>query len=318
MRKTVSSLLFCVLAFSGSALAQDAQPRSTAANQPSLGKKLQPYIACINRLSERANASRERYLSWADEKKGPTGKGNIYGLYTLYDPKDCVAGVAKAAQEQPAHAELEKAGGEFAAAVSELVPLLNQANDYYDQGNYKDDKMAKGREMHPKLVAAYTRFSNADKALRSQVDELNDRVQLERLALIEKTEGKGVNYLVTDLMIKAKALLRTEAVEPKAFNLEKVTPAIAALEQAIKDIETFNEGTPSKKVGSSLISNAKTFLTSAKELMRRIRDKVPYSTGDRMLMSGPPGGAWMVSGSPARLQRDYNQLVEAFNRGPGF
>ena len=47
--------------------------------------------------------------------------------------------------------------------------------------------------------------------------------------------------------------------------------------------------------------------------MRRIRDKVPYSTGDRMMLSG--GGGWMVEGSPPRLLRDYNQLIEAYNQG---
>ena len=61
------------------------------------------------------------------------------------------------------------------------------------------------------------------------------------------------------------------------------------------------------------ISNAKSFLTTAKQLMRRVRDKVPYSQGDRMMLNG--GGGWMVEGSPPRLLRDYNQLIDAFNRG---
>ena len=61
------------------------------------------------------------------------------------------------------------------------------------------------------------------------------------------------------------------------------------------------------------IGNAKSFLTSAKQLMRRVRDKVPYSQGDRMMLNG--GGGWMVEGSPPRLLRDYNQLIDAFNRG---
>lgn len=67
------------------------------------------------------------------------------------------------------------------------------------------------------------------------------------------------------------------------------------------------------KIGSFFISNAKSFLTSAKQLMRRIRDKVPYSQGDKMMLGS--GGGWMVEGSPQRLMRDYNQLVESYNRG---
>jgi len=61
------------------------------------------------------------------------------------------------------------------------------------------------------------------------------------------------------------------------------------------------------------LNNAKSFLTSGKQLMRRIRDKVPYSQGERMMLK--PGSAWMVEGSPQRLLRDYNRLVDAYNRG---
>ena len=62
------------------------------------------------------------------------------------------------------------------------------------------------------------------------------------------------------------------------------------------------------------VSNAKAFLTTAKQQMRRIRDKTPYSSGDRMML-GDAGSGWMVEGSPPRLLRDYNQLVDAYNRG---
>ena len=49
--------------------------------------------------------------------------------------------------------------------------------------------------------------------------------------------------------------------------------------------------------------------------MRRIRDHVPYSVGDKMML-GNAGAGWMVEGSPPRLTRDYNDLVEAYNLRP--
>jgi hypothetical protein len=33
------------------------------------------------------------------------------------------------------------------------------------------------------------------------------------------------------------------------------------------------------------------------------------------MMLGNQGAGWMVEGSPPRLLRDYNQLVDAYNRG---
>jgi hypothetical protein len=64
------------------------------------------------------------------------------------------------------------------------------------------------------------------------------------------------------------------------------------------------------------MSNAKSYLVTAKQLMRRIRDRVPYSAGDRMMLNNALSG-WMVEGSPPRLLHDYNQMVDAYNRGPG-
>jgi hypothetical protein len=50
--------------------------------------------------------------------------------------------------------------------------------------------------------------------------------------------------------------------------------------------------------------------------MRRLRDNTPYSAGDKMMLS-QAGAGWMIEGSPPRLMRDYNQLVDSYNRGPG-
>ena len=48
------------------------------------------------------------------------------------------------------------------------------------------------------------------------------------------------------------------------------------------------------------------------ELAWRVRDKVPYSRGEQMNLSG--GSGWMVEGSPDALIRHYNELIAASNR----
>jgi Protein of unknown function (DUF3829) len=53
-------------------------------------------------------------------------------------------------------------------------------------------------------------------------------------------------------------------------------------------------------------------LVTAKQLIRHIRDHVLYCAGDRTMLS--VGSSLMAEGSPPRLFRDYNQLVEAYNR----
>ncbi len=283
-----------------------------SAQKSSLTEKLNAYVGCINRLSERSYDSRSRYFSWA-AKTGPTGKERIiYGTYTIYDTSDCRKNVEKANAMEPHDAAIEAAATAYADAVSKLEPLLKETDDYYSQENYKDDKMAKGKALHPRLVAAWDAFATADQKLRGEVEAVNDRRAQEKLAEIEKSEGRKTRYYVEALMIQAKRVLRAE--DAKTPDIAAITQALNEYEETIKAAEQASGSGSGPKIGSFFLSNAKSYLVTAKQLMRRIRDKVPYSSGDKMMLSNA-GSGWMVEGSPPRLLRDYNQLVEAYNRG---
>ncbi len=280
-----------------------------AAQAPSPTEKLNAYVGCINRLSERAYDSRTRYFSWVS-KNGPTGKERIiYGTYTIYDTSDCRKSVERANVIEPRDAALEAAATAYVEAVARLEPLLKEADDYYSQENYRDDRMAKGRALHPRLVAAWDAFANADKALGSGVEAINEKGAAERLAEIESKEGRKARYHVVALMIHAKRLLRAEKAEKP--DISAITQALGEYEATVKALEALPAD--EAKNSSSFIGEAKSYLTTAKQLMRRIRDKTPYSQGDRMMLNA--GGGWMVEGSLPRLLRDYNELVEAYNRG---
>ena len=95
-------------------------------------------------------------------------------------------------------------------------------------------------------------------------------------------------------MIQAKRVLRAEdAHRCDHAGAERIRRTIKAAEQA-----SGSGGGP--KIGSFFLSNAKSYLVTAK--------------GDKMMLSNA-GSGWMVEGSPPRLLRDYNQLVDAYNRG---
>ncbi len=276
--------------------------------------KMNAYVGCINRLSARAFDSRKRYFSWA-APSGPTGRERIiYGTYTIYDTPHCRNDVEKANAMEPHDAALEAAATAYAAAVSKLEPLLKEADDYYTAENYKDDRMAKGRAMHPRLVAAWDEFAGTDQKLRDAIETINDRSALQKLAAIEQSEGRKAHYYVEALMIRAKRLLHAQ--DTPTPDLAAITQALNEYEEAIKGAEQASGADGGAKIGSIFISDAKSYLVTAKQLMRRIRDHVPYSSGDRMMLSNA-GSGWMVEGSPPRLVRDYNQLVDAYNRGPG-
>ncbi len=308
----MSNIRTLILATAAAALGAAVLPAPAGAEATDTAvEKINAYVGCINRLSERSYDSRNRYFSWA-KKTGPTGKERIiYGTYTIYDTSDCRKKVEAANALEPRDADLEAAASAYADAVSKLEPLLKEADDYYSQENYKDDKMAKGKALHPRLVAAWDAFASADKKLRAGVEAINDKRAQARLAEIETKEGRKLRYHVEALMIHAKRVLRAEDTEKP--DIAAITRALNDYEAAVKAMEDASGKDGDAKVGSIFVSAAKSYLTTAKQLMRRIRDKTPYNSGDRMMLQS--GGGWMVEGSPPRLLRDYNQLVDGYNRG---
>ena len=287
----------------------------SVAQVPALTEKVNAAIECINRLSERSHLSRHRYFSWAS-KNGPTGKERIiYGTYTIYDTSDCRKKVEKANALAPHEPEFEALASAYVEAVVALEPLLKEADDYYSQENYKDDRMAKGKALHPRLVAAWDKFAMADEKLRVDLDVLQDKDAARRLVEIEKTEGIKDRYHIEAVMISAKRLLRASNATPP--NLAAITETLSGYEAILKATEDYAAANKGSKIGSSFVNDAKSFLTTSKQLMRRIRDKTPYSQGEKMILDTGSGG-WMIEGSPARLTRDYNQLISSYNRGSRF
>ena len=249
---------------------------------------------------------RARYFSWVG-RNGPTGSERIiYGTYTIYDTSDCRKNVDKANSLEPRDAGLEAAALAYTEAVTEGSNRCSRRpTTITPSRTTRTTGSPRARPCIPVSPLRGSTFANADKALRSGVEAVNDKRALERLAAIEASEGRKARYHVEALMIQAKRVLRAQEAEK---------PSIGEIAQALNDYETIVKATEQvsgaagdAKIGSIFISNAKSYLTSAKQLMRRIRDKVPYSTGDKMMLNA--GSGWMVEGSPQRLLRDYNQLI---------
>jgi hypothetical protein len=280
-----------------------------------ISAKLSGYIECMNRFSSRAFDSRSRYLSWADAEKGPAGARNAMGLYSLYDPKQCLEGIAGAKDIDPKNPELEAAGDAYGAALAKLVPLLDQANDYYEQKNFKDDKFAKGQELHPKLMAAWDEFSAADIKLRGQVSVLNRAERERSLAEREKTEGKNLMTLLDRASLEAQDLMDLGSVDdPSKIQVDAFTAQLDSYEKAVLAVDGYASSHANEQptAFSFTLSALKDYLTASKELMRRARDKTPYSSSDKMNLGG--SGEWMVNGSPGKMLKEYNDLVDAMNR----
>jgi hypothetical protein len=180
-----------------------------------LQEKLDAYIVCLNTLSSPVRTTRSRYFSWVNAKTGPTGhERNVYGLYEL--PKGaaqkCSAGLAKAKALPPSDGKLEAAGDEFGRTVTELDALVAEMFTYYENRNFKDDKFAKGKATHPRLMAAFSNFSKADNGLHQTLDGITKPLAQRALARIEREEGRKFRYHRKLTLLEARELV--EAGDP--------------------------------------------------------------------------------------------------------
>jgi hypothetical protein len=169
--------------------------------------KMNDYVEFLNR-SIRASESLERYGSWVDMKKGPTGKEKvIYGLYSLYDVREEIAAVEQAAKAEPKMPELDAAMIGYVEVYQKIAPVIEKANKYYERLDYKSDKMEGARAFHKDIAALAPTYGErrdaADLTLRTEKVKLD----LASLNALEQSEGRKSRWHVRNVMIRAEAMM---------------------------------------------------------------------------------------------------------------
>jgi hypothetical protein len=297
---------------------RNAQANATAAQQNddpdgALSDKLGEYIGCLNSATKAVSSSRGRYLTWADETKGPTGKeNNILGLYAINED-NCLQSLDKAKTLPPSLPELEAAAATYKTALQELTTLVATANKYYDQNDYKDDKMAKGKEMHAPLLAAFAKFKAADKPFDDIVTRMNDELSARLLQKLEKDPSARLQYLTKKSLAQSKSLVNlVDISELKDLDATKYQAALDQLQTSVTELESYSS-THAAEVSKVLLFSTFTreegdFLKAAKELARRKRDNKDFNK-EFNANSNPQ----LVDGHPAQVIDKYNSMIRRSN-----
>jgi hypothetical protein len=127
----------------------------------SLAEKTNLYVRALNAASN-IRRSYDRYDSWVDVQKGPTGKERlVYGLYTINTSpvNDMVEAATRGPTLKPSLPAIDDAVAKLAGATKTLVPLIKAAADYYEQEDYKDDNAKRGQELHGQMMPLFERCS---------------------------------------------------------------------------------------------------------------------------------------------------------------
>lgn len=291
-------------------------------NAQGMIEKLNLYIECFNGLSKNAHNSRARYLSWANEKTPPTGKERIiYGLYALneYAVKNCDENITKAKEIKPQLSDIEKTADTYKASIQALYPKVKEAFNYYNQEDYKDDNIAKGKQMHAPLMAAFDEFQKADDGFKNEIDKLEDTINENELKILEKS-GPKLIYLLKNGNYLAKKIVRQGSVDPlEKLDTTSFSEKIEAYQNSVNEFESLVQSKPEevdRVIGSSVdiyLSSCKDFLKAAKQLQRRVRDKQAYSNSEKIRLGNGGATAAFVEGSPQMLIDKYNKMVAAYN-----
>ena len=293
----------------------DNKPVPEANKEADASSKVQAYIKCYNSADKRGHDTIERYASWVkDMKAGPTGKERVvYGLYEISEStvQSCQKEIMAAVESQPALEPLDGAARNYLDAFVALADRVNEANKYYDRKNYQDDGFTKGKQMHAPLVQAMEKFTAASNAFSDALEAENDKLLVQELEHVEKTEGRKLRYWRMLTMAEAKQL--TNIIAEENFDMDKATAKLAEYEKAADELANYAKDNKDELpvAWSAMDSSVENFRIAAKERIRRVRDKKPYSQTERSWVGTNSG--WMVEGSPDKLVNKYNELVSRSN-----
>ncbi|WP_353183677.1 YiiG family protein [Bosea sp. (in: a-proteobacteria)] len=278
-------------------------PAQGAASAPAGEAELQAaitksnaYTALMNRTL-RAIQSWERYASWVDMKKGPTGKERYisYGLYSLYDVTGEIRKAEEAAAREPKLPEIDAAMLAYIKAYQELAPLITRAERYYDRKDYRDDNLTEGKALHEQMVPAAKAFLEQRARVDAMMRVYKTALDAQELAAIEQREGKSVRWVVRNVMINARSVIDLMPTNEKPIvDLKAFDAAVAGYARAIREMDDFKDRNPGKSL--FMDSQASSWLGK----LRDFSEKLAKSKGD--VRRGAANDAnWIVN--------NYNTMI---------
>jgi hypothetical protein len=287
IKRKIFAAAMALALHSATALAQQPMPTPSLGLTSISDAEIDRYIAKSNGVvgllnsSLRGEESWNRYLSWVDVKRGPTGKERIiYGLYSVgSSTKDVIEKARQSASATPAIPSLDGATKDLAAAFETLAPILNEAEAYYDRKDYMSDNMTGGQALHAKLVPAVMTFLAARARTSELQDQFKDLLDRQQLAKIEKAEGKSVRWHVRNTMMLAKKAIDLMPNSPKRdTDFRQFDAALATFGEAARD---FDNATRESGKSTSIDSYPRDILGK----LREMRDSIAKGRADGMTFS---------------------------------
>jgi hypothetical protein len=280
--------------------------------------KLEAFIGCLNRVDAKLQKSIPGYRGYfvnlvKNPDSSPDKGGFFHGFkIEVYErnnqfSKECIDGLRTATAQQPADAILDASGKSYADTLEKLVPLLNAADTYYDQSNYKDDKFAKGKEIDGQLEPLFDRLLATSDQIRNRVHAVTMDLRERELVAIEKAEGKAFDWYTLNVMFEArKAVDGLDAlVSASKLSADAVRPIEEKLAGALEDGKQYAAAHSGQKTAKGntpywfeLERTGNNLIASIKELRRGLASNADQRT---------------IQSAYAGVEDKFNSLVSDYN-----
>jgi hypothetical protein len=206
----------------------------------------------------------------------------------------------------------------YAEASRRLIAVIAPARLYYDQKDFQDDRFAKGRAMHPALMAAFREFIEAGEALRGAIRALGPAARDAYLATLPP-ERRAVHATLLRTLAQARGLIQFVDTslggtsDMRRIDSARLRTQVDLTQQALGDLQALSardnmvgERVYGAAKGNNLLQythDFEDFLALAKTLLRTVRD------------GKPPFGAQISvnTGGADDLVYRFNNLVHTVN-----
>lgn len=267
--------------------------------------KLEGYIVCLKEHSI-------PILELADLYSAPLASNapaqTLPKVSATPDPKDCLAAITEARSLAPALPELVRAGDAFARALEQLHSITSNSAKL-SAGKPPNPEAAAA--LHPELVEAFSAFERAQVALYDEVFRLNRQVHAAQLAQ-PAPQGKGapteLEQVWNRMLYEAEGLVRFAVVPISAKQHGEFAAQLERYERALAATSLLVRAQGNADAPTAL-APAQELLTAGRQLLHRVRDNIPYTDAEKIMIAA--NNEKNLVGSPASVLLGYNNLVAA-------
>lgn len=233
-------------------------------------------ISVFNDVQSDVRDWRNKYAEYIDLEKGPAEnlvKSNIQDYLWPFLDSDMgnldrklkpIAGKAAGSKDA-----LYQTSAAYIESIQQLGETMRTARAYYRDGKYKEDRLAKGKELHPQVVKAFEAYFDAEKALETILDKME---QEELVTLLEKSKDKyPVQYKALSLQKTAKEMLNAADFSGGVVDTAKLKAAVVVFESNAKELQALLDKLPGDPANSTHKINVESYLRQCGEFLSATR-----------------------------------------------